>query len=176
MANALMAIEPYWYKGTWVFDDVSMGLEKEPIEGRIEGEMAEIMELVGVTGTGLSKMIDYLVKDIPDARSGFMLLFSSQPFAGYQVELTRVEEEYGGWYYKARNYRAQPWLPPTLLRYFDTAPESLYVRTERSHNEYHLIKEVVALKDRIEELEQLVGKLTLENKSLREGKNKPSDS
>ena len=167
MANALMAIEPYWHEGTWVFDDVSMGLEKEPIEGRFEGEMAAIMELVGVTGTGLSKMIDYLVKDIPDARSGFILLFSSQPFVGYQVELTRVEEEYDGWIYRAKNYRAEPWLPPTLLRYFDTPPESLYVRAERSRNEYHLIKEVIALKDRIKELEQLVGKLTLENEAWR---------
>jgi len=170
MANVLMAIEPYWCKDTWVFDDVSMGLEEEPLEGRFEGELAEIMELGRLVGGGLPEMIDYLVKGIPSARSGFILLLSSQPFAGYQVELTRVEEEYGGWTYRAKNYRAEPWLPPTLLNYFDTAPESLYVKAEHSRTKHDLIKEVVALKDRIEKLEQLVGKLTLENDALRKGR------
>ena len=175
MANALMVIQPYWYEGTWVFDDVSMGLEKEPLEGRFEGELGEIMELVRLMGGGLSKLIDYLVKDIPNARSGFMLLFSSQPFAGYQVELTRVREEYGGWTYKAKDYRAEPWLPSTLFRYFDDAPESLYIKAEPRRAKYDRIRELVALRDRIEKLEQLVGKLTLENEALREERNKPND-
>lgn len=78
MANVLMVIEPYWHQDTWVFDDASVGLDKEPFVQSIP------------------EMIDVLVKDIPNARSGFVLLFSSQPFAGYQVELTRVREEYGG--------------------------------------------------------------------------------
>jgi hypothetical protein len=30
MANILMVIELYWYQGTWVFDDESKGLDKEP--------------------------------------------------------------------------------------------------------------------------------------------------
>ena len=29
MVNALMVIAPYWYQGTWVFDDESAGLNKE---------------------------------------------------------------------------------------------------------------------------------------------------
>ena len=169
MSNVLTVIEPYWYQDTWVFNDVSLGLEKEPIEGRFEGEMGEMMELAGVTGTGLSEMIDYLVKDIPNARSGFILLFSSQPFAGYQVELTRFMKEWSGWYYKAKNYRAEPWLPPTLLSYFGTAPESIYVKAEPWRGIYNPI-EVAALKDRIEKLEQMVGKLTLENDLLKRGK------
>ena len=78
MANVLMVIQPYWYLDTWVFDDASRGLDKEPFV------------------QGIPDMIDYLVKDIPNARSGFILLFSSQPFAGYQAELTRVREENGG--------------------------------------------------------------------------------
>jgi hypothetical protein len=130
MANVLMVIEPYWYQDTWVFDDASKGLDREPLEGRFEGELAEIMELAGITGTGLSEMVNYLVKDIPNARSGFVLLFSSQAFAGYQVELTQLREEYGGWTYQVKDYRAEPWLPPTLIRYFETAPKSLYVKTE----------------------------------------------
>jgi hypothetical protein len=89
MANVLMVIEPYWYQDTWVFDDASVGLDKEPFV------------------QGIPEMIDRLVQDIPNARSGFVLLFSSQPFVGYQVELTRVREEYGGWWYKAKDYGAQ---------------------------------------------------------------------
>jgi len=172
MANVLMVIEPYWYQGTWVFDDASKGLEKEPLEGRFEGELAAIMELAGLTGTGLSDMIDYLVKDIPNARSGFVLLFSSQPFVGYQVELTRVREEYGGWTYQAKDYRAEPWLPPTLLRYFNTAPETIYVKADPLLAKYDRIREVVALRDKVEKLEQMVGKLTLENDLLKKGEEK----
>ena len=32
-------------------------------------------------------MIDFLVKDIPNARSGFRLLFSAAPFPGYHRKL-----------------------------------------------------------------------------------------
>jgi hypothetical protein len=169
MANVLMVIEPYWYQDIWVFDDASKGLDKEPLEGRPEGELGEIMELGRLLGGGLSEMIDYLVKDIPHARKGFILLFSSQPFAGYQRELTRVREEYGGWTYEVKDSHRADWLSPTLLRYFDTAPESLYVKAEPSRAKYDPI-EVAALKDRIEKLEQLVGKLTLENDLLKRGK------
>lgn len=63
MANILMVIAPYWYQGTWVFDDESVGLNKEPFVA------------------GVPEMIDDLVKDIPNARSGFRLLFSSAPFS-----------------------------------------------------------------------------------------------
>ena len=148
MANVLMVIEPYWYQGTWVFDDASVELDKEPFV------------------QGVPEMIDELVKDIPNARSGFVLLFSSLPFSGYQVELTRVREEYGGYWYRAKNQSVEGWLCPALFRYFETAPESLYVKAEPGRGRYEPT-EIPALKDRIEELEQLVGKLTLDNESLR---------
>jgi len=37
MANALMVIVPYWYEGTWVFDDESVGL-RGTICGRCSGD------------------------------------------------------------------------------------------------------------------------------------------
>jgi len=131
-----------------VFDDASVELDKEPFV------------------QGVPEMIDELVKDIPNARSGFVLLFSSLPFSGYQVELTRVREEYGGYWYRAKNQSVEGWLCPALFRYFETAPESLYVKAEPGRGRYEPT-EIPALKDRIEKLEQLVGKLTLENESLR---------
>jgi len=151
-----MVIQPYWYLDTWVFDDASVGLDKEPFV------------------QGIPEMIDVLVKDIPNARSGFVLLFSSQPFAGYQVELTLVREEYGGHWYKSKDYDTEGWLCPALFRYFDAAPESIYIKAEPGRGRYEPT-EVEALKDRIEKLEQLVGKLTLENESLRKGRNKSND-
>ena len=145
MANVLTVIQPYWYQDTWVFDDASVGLEKEPFV------------------QGIPEMIDYLVKDIPNARSGFVLLFSSQPFAGYQVELTRVREENGGYWYKAKNYPVEGWLCPALFRYFDDAPESLYIKAESSHRKPSIeYTELEELKGRVDNLERLVGKLILE--------------
>ena len=158
MSNVLMVIEPYWYQDTWVFDDASKGLEKEPLE--------EELDLLG----GLSQMIDVLVTHIPNARGGFILLFSSQPFAGYQVELTRVTEEDSGCTYKVKDHGAHVWLSPAPLMYFESAPESLYVKAEPSRGKHELMKDVVALRDRVEELEQLVGKLTLENDLLKRDK------
>ena len=157
MANVLAVIEPYWYQGTWVFDDASKGLDKEPFV------------------QGIPEMIDVLVKDIPNARAGFVLLFSSQPFAGYQVELTLVREEYGGHWYKPKGYDVEGWLCPALLKYFDAPPESLYINAQPGRGRY-VPTEVEALKDRIEKLEQLVGKLTLENDALRDRINKSNDS
>lgn len=56
--------------------------------------------------------------------------------------------------------------------YLDAPPESLYFDAEPRRAEYDRIREVVALSDRIEELEQMVGKLTLENDLLKRGKEK----
>jgi hypothetical protein len=151
MANVLNVIEPYLFQDMWVFDDASKGLEKEPFV------------------QGIPEMIDVLVKDIPNARAGFVLLFSSQPFAGYQVELTLLREELGGHWYKPKDLEAEGWLCPALLKYFDSAPASLYIKAEAGRGRYEPT-EVAALKDRIEKLEQLVGKLTLENDLLERGK------
>lgn len=49
MANALMVIAPYRYQGTWVFDDETVGLAREPFVA------------------GIPAIIDALVRDIADA-------------------------------------------------------------------------------------------------------------
>lgn len=75
-------------------------------------------------------MIDDLVADIPDARSGFRMLFSAQPFPGYQRKLEWVREEMGGNWYRADEPPMEGWLCPALFRYFESAPAELYVRAE----------------------------------------------
>jgi hypothetical protein len=50
--NSLLVIKPYWWEGTWVFDDPDVGLTRGPFVA------------------GIPEMIDLLVRDIPDARRG----------------------------------------------------------------------------------------------------------
>ena len=44
MANVLIVIAPYWYQGTWVFDDESTGLNKEPFVAGVPEMIAELVE------------------------------------------------------------------------------------------------------------------------------------
>ena len=112
MSNVMMVISPYWSDGTWVFDDPAVGLVKEPFV------------------SGVPEMIDMLVKDIPDARNGFKLLFSASPFPGYQKELTWLREEMEGNWYSQKDPPTEGWLCPALFKYFDEAPTKVYVRAE----------------------------------------------
>ena len=114
MPNQIMAIAPYWLKeaGTWVFDDPGAELHQEPFV------------------SGVPEMIDFLVKDIPNARSGFRLLFSAAPFPGYQKRLAWRREEMGGNWYASDDPPLEGWLCPGLFRYFDKAPAELYVKAE----------------------------------------------
>ena len=111
MANALMVIAPYRYQGTWVFDDEAVGLVREPFVA------------------GVPEMIDALVREIPNAETGFRLTFSANPFPGAQTELERSREEIEGWWYRDDNGR-EGWLCPALFRYFDEAPVRIYARAD----------------------------------------------
>ena len=75
-------------------------------------------------------MIERIVAPIPNANDGFRCLFSSSPFPGAQIELQRQHEEIGGWWYFSSDYNATGWLCPALFKYFDAAPERLYIKAE----------------------------------------------
>lgn len=110
--NAIMVIAPYRYNGTWVFDDDAVGLRREPFVA------------------GVPQMIDALVKDIPDAKGGFRLLFSANPFPGSQKKLTWVRGDALGNYYRLDDPPMEGWICPAMFRYYKTPPRSLYVRAE----------------------------------------------
>ena len=78
--------------------------------------------------SGIPEMIDTIVANIPNAEKGFRLLFASEPFPGYQVELEKVREEYDGVWYRWDD-NGEGWLCPALL-YFPEAPARLYAKTE----------------------------------------------
>ena len=110
--NAIGIIAPYKYEGLWVFDGPAVGLSREPFV------------------SGIDKMIDRLVAQIPNAENGFRLLFSATPFPGYTVKLVWRREEYGGNWYYSPQLDMEGWLCPALFRYFDKAPPELYGRAE----------------------------------------------
>ncbi len=111
--NALYLISPYKTDGIWAFDDPAAGLQREPFVDKV------------------NDFIDRLSADIPDAEAGFCLIFSARPFPGYAMHLQRVKEEYdGNWYACQELDGALGWLCPALLKYFDSAPEALYVKAQ----------------------------------------------
>jgi hypothetical protein len=108
--NTLIAIHPYKSKGLWVFDDPEVGLRQEPFV------------------SGADTIIDRMVKVIPNAELGFTLVFSAQPFPGYQVEFEWRREEFSGnWYYSSA-LEMEGWLCPALFKYFDSAPKKIYAQ------------------------------------------------
>jgi len=142
MTNTLMVIRPYWYNNTWVFDDETVGLDKEPFVA------------------GIPQMIDNLVKDIPNARNGFRLLFSASPFPNHVLKITKLREDYGGNWYKLEGTEYEGWLCPALFKYFEKAPEAIYVSAEplKGTIEYDP-GEIAALRVRVTRLEEVVEKL-----------------
>lgn len=110
--NAIVTIKPYWLNGTWVFDDARVNLVQEPFVA------------------GVPEMIDHIAKDIPDARNGFRLLFSADPFPGHQVKLTWVRAESGGGWYYLEDLGIEGWLCPAMFKYYKKAPKEIYVKAE----------------------------------------------
>jgi hypothetical protein len=106
-ANALMIIVPYRHAGTWVFDDARAGLVREPFVA------------------GVPEMIDEMVAGIPGATNGFRLLFSVQPFPGYQKKFVWVRGDMGGNYYRMEGTQREGWLCPAMFRYYQTPPKEL---------------------------------------------------
>jgi len=113
MINSIMVISPYWYSGTWVFDDESVGLNREPFV------------------LCIPEMINELVSHIANSHKGFRLLFSGSAFPSYQMELEWVKEESGGNWYRIKGQTQEGWLCPSLFKYFETIPKSIFVKAEK---------------------------------------------
>jgi hypothetical protein len=116
--NTINFIVPYRYEGMWVFDDPRVGLDKEPFV------------------SGADDMIDVLVADIPNAEKGFRLLFAATPFPGHTVKLEWRREEYGGNWYFSPEFEMEGWLCPALFKYFESAPNEIYVKAEAKPREW----------------------------------------
>lgn len=107
--NSLFMISPYKYSGEWVFDDTRVGLVREPFVA------------------GIPEMIDQLVQDIPNAKEGFNLFFSKEPFPQHGLKLIWKRAEGGGNWYFSETYQKEGWLCPGLFKYYSQAPKEIYV-------------------------------------------------
>ena len=112
MNNSIRVIHPYWLEGALVFDDPSVGLDREPF-------VAGADTVLGILAAAVS----------PKCAKKFTLYFSDQPFPGHQAALRRLHPEYGGtWYICDELGGMEGWLCPALFKYFEAAPEFLYVQ------------------------------------------------
>jgi hypothetical protein len=109
--NALRVIHPYRHLGTWVFDDADVGLVKEPFVA------------------GIDTLLDRKAAEI-GAGDRLTLVFSTRYFPGANVHLewTREEAE-GNWYHDVESGE-EGWLCPALYRYFDEAPDELWIQVK----------------------------------------------
>ncbi|HCF26009.1 MAG TPA: hypothetical protein DEV81_02020 [Cyanobacteria bacterium UBA11049] len=111
MANAMIIIFPYRCQQRWVFDD-EIKLSKKPFVSNVP------------------EMLDLLVQDIPHVDEGFRLLFSTNPFPGYQAELIWIKEEYGGNRYYWQQKNLEGWLCSAMLKYFSKIPKKIYCKAQ----------------------------------------------
>lgn len=107
--NSLFVIEPYRTHGMWAFDDEERGLLREPFIGDV------------------NLIIDHLLGSPGPDRC--RLLLSAQAFPGAQAMSGRDLDCGGRWYYDPLTNH-EGWLCPALLKYFDVAPDTLYVKAE----------------------------------------------
>lgn len=98
--------------GMWVFDDPRVGLSQEPFV------------------SGADSMIDRVVRDIPNAEKGFIMLFAGTAFPGHQLRLERRRSDGGGNWYFSPELNMEGWLCPALLKYFEAAPKELFVQVK----------------------------------------------
>lgn len=112
--NSLMVINPYYDKGSWVFDDEAAGLVKEPFV------------------TGIPAMINKLIEmnKIKNAEDGFKLIFSGGSFPGMDISLTKLHGEHEGNWYSWDDENMVGWLCPALLKYFVKAPDYIFIKAE----------------------------------------------
>ncbi|HWH38556.1 MAG TPA: DUF6717 family protein [Usitatibacter sp.] len=110
MDEPIHSIEPFRYHGLWVFSDAALDLHQEPFV------------------SGADVMIEKLVRGVPDADHGFVLLFSAAPFPGYQVHLEWLRSQSGGYWYRSKELREEGWLTGALLKYFPEPPPHIYVQ------------------------------------------------
>jgi len=110
--NSIRVIHPYLDHGSLVFDDDAVGLVKEPFVGGADVVLATIAKQV--CGKGWEK--------------GFTVLFSDKPFVGYQAAMKWLRQEHDGNVYFCEDLQQEGWLCPALLKYFKSAPKSLYIQ------------------------------------------------
>jgi len=111
MKNTIMTIVPYKHYGTWVFDDPATGLVKEAF---VAGADEFIDDALAAAGS-------------PEA-TRCKILFSAQPFPGFNLRLDKSRSELAGTWYKDAASGKEGWLCSALFLYFETAPSTIFAQ------------------------------------------------
>ena len=123
-SNQIRVLTP-WKEGAWVFDDPTVGLNREPFV------------------TSFGEIIDTMVKGIKDAEDGFMLWFSGEPFEGanevFSLANKDGKENRCGNDYKYDKDGRIGWLCPAMYKYFNIAPQNMYFKCEALANKRPVI-------------------------------------
>ena len=98
----------------WVFDDPSRDLTREPF-------IAGIPEIIDNWLQQEGKLENAL-------QNGVQVTASPHKFPGANHSIQRLHPEAGGTWYKDTNSEREGWLCPALFKYFDPAPERLWVK------------------------------------------------
>ncbi len=118
--NQINVVKPYRYMNTWVFDDPTKKLVKEPF-------VAGLPELTDKTLTVLGLSV----------RESFYFFFSKDPFPQYDLKLKNLNDTEIGRTYLAIEapdktiVGMKAWFCPALLKYIDPYPEYLYIKMKR---------------------------------------------
>lgn len=110
--NSIMLLLVYNYQDIWVFDDEKTGLIREAFI------------------SGIDIMLNRLTENIENSDKGVILLFSENPFPGFQTRLVWERDEYGGNWYYSELHKIEGWLCPALFKYFETAPKEIYAQVK----------------------------------------------
>lgn len=106
MENSIKAIKVYQWNGLWVFDDESVGLNKEPF----------------VSGA------DTLLDKLANGKNTVILIFSDNPFPDYNLAVELVDSTPGGSNYYCKEMNHKLWLCPALFKYFPVTPKIIYLK------------------------------------------------
>ncbi len=111
--NSIFILQPTRNRyGIWAFDDANTGLVQEPF--------------VGDTNVLIDNMVLEAGYKLESAANGIALLFSPEPFQGYQSEIYLIETTPHGSTYVNDKWDIEPWLCPALYKYFPEAPKRLF--------------------------------------------------
>jgi len=102
--NAISVINPYKWKGMWVFDDESKDLDKEAF--------------VAGADTLLDKLTDNGIECV--------VVFSQHKFPDAEHMVEKMGPEMDGTNYYSKELDHVLWLCPALLKYFESPPEEIW--------------------------------------------------
>jgi len=104
--NNISVLHPYKYKGQWVFDDPEKDLIKEAF----------------IAGS------DEIISKMAEGKDKITVLFSGEAFPGHQLMMEWTGEEMSGNWYHCVSLDMHGWLCPSLLKYFDEVPRTIYAQ------------------------------------------------